>query len=36
MSTLHIEHLVTDFTTWTAAFSGFANVQFGRENGDTR
>lgn len=27
MSTLHIEHPITDFETWSAAFSRFAEVR---------
>ncbi len=27
MRTLHIEHAVTDFDTWTSAFGRFANVR---------
>lgn len=31
MVTLHIEHLITDYDTWRAAFDGFAEVR--RANG---
>lgn len=31
MTTLHIEHAVTDFATWRAAFDGFASQR--RESG---
>ena len=27
MATLHIEHRITDFDTWTAAFNRFADVR---------
>ena len=27
MTTLHIEHAITDFDTWTRAFNGFANAR---------
>ena len=27
MPTLHIEHAITDFTTWLAAFAGLADVR---------
>lgn len=27
MATLHIEHAITDFDTWTAAFERFADVR---------
>lgn len=27
MPTLHIEHAITDFATWTAAFNRFADVR---------
>ena len=27
MTTLHIEHPVTDFDTWMAAFNGFADIR---------
>ena len=27
MPTLHIEHAITDFDTWTRAFNGFADVR---------
>ena len=27
MATLHIEHAITDFDTWTAAFDRFADVR---------
>jgi len=27
MATLHIQHAITDFETWTAAFNGFAEAR---------
>lgn len=33
MATLHIEHTITDFPTWTAAFDRFAEV---RQNAGVR
>lgn len=27
MTTLHIEHAITDYTTWRAAFDGYASVR---------
>ena len=32
MATLHIQHLVTDFDTWTAAFDRFADARRGAES----